>query len=820
MKETQSFRLIGTTEVIKIPVQQVDGQNVVYWESIEQVFPGVKCVKNDNVAIPRYIKYFPGVVLDIASSTAYERLHVDSSAEPSSPALIDALTSALTFGRIASPAGLPSDPSNAEVFVEGLRVASALEETPASDVGLLDTPSNLSPATSVASKATSFQKIVTLASRKARDSEVEQRFISLLAPEVQKTVRASSDIYQAFTKVIKDGNGGLSRADLRQELGAPFQKLEAILVAKNTELQEEMSAMRKEMNAKQEDMNAKQEEMMKLQEASSAKQEEIIRLQEEMKQMQQRALDQLFVLQSRVQAVLTQTYELHEYPIPRLFIVLPQYPSGWDILKPFTDKYRLYFLCECGEHTKAAGSNNKIPHEIHLAKHEGYEIARPTDFFRQYGPYVLTILKMLKYGVSVASVAVPAVAHLINADALDQAAKGLQHLKECIEPGMDHVISKIEKDSVDEGEPIENFADGMENKEALEGADLRNLETFLKDKDGSRVLGNLYRTVTDKGHVKWVCMDHYRENYNRTAAEEFRRAVDSVGGSFDENNGQVKVMIRSRATAEQFYSALGKARSVHELDLCLALEGSKSDLEALEAALKRSSVSLLRLDLQHYRPSFGSKASSTSARYGALVRIVGHPNTKMIHIVLPKDLVKLSDFPTKTPPHLHKLSFSMVPESSGVKGLRLLLATLKTNLSVTTLDLVNNSIGDDGAKALSEALRTNSNLTTLNLMSNSIGDDGAKALAEALKTNSTLTTLDLQHNSIGDDGAKALSEALRTNSTLTTLNLESNSIWFKGVLALSEVLSSKSTLTTINIDEGAMAMFEALKTNSTLTTLD
>jgi len=38
-------------------------------------------------------------------------------------------------------------------------------------------------------------------------------------------------------------------------------------------------------------------------------------------------------------------------------------------------------------------------------------------------------------------------------------------------------------------------------------------------------------------------------------------------------------------------------------------------------------------------------------------------------------------------------------------------------------------------QALSEALKTNSTLTALNLGNNTIGDDGAQALAEALKTN-------------------------------------------------------------------------------------
>ncbi|KFH63131.1 hypothetical protein MVEG_11168 [Podila verticillata NRRL 6337] len=78
----------------------------------------------------------------------------------------------------------------------------------------------------------------------ARESEIEQQFISLLAPEVQETVRASSDIYQTFAKVIKDGHGELSRAELRQELSGHFQELK-VMLSKNSELQEAMYANRK-----------------------------------------------------------------------------------------------------------------------------------------------------------------------------------------------------------------------------------------------------------------------------------------------------------------------------------------------------------------------------------------------------------------------------------------------------------------------------------------------------------------------------------------------------------------------------------------------
>jgi hypothetical protein len=80
--------------------------------------------------------------------------------------------------------------------------------------------------------------------------------------------------------------------------------------------------------------------------------------------------------------------------------------------------------------------------------------------------------------------------------------------------------------------------------------------------------------------------------------------------------------------------------------------------------------------------------------------------------------------------------------------------------------------------ALAEALRTNTSLTTLELYNNQIGDAGAVALAEALRTNTSLTTLNLSGNQIGDAGAVALAIALRTNTSLTALWILDNQIGY------------------------------------------
>ncbi|KAF9107806.1 hypothetical protein BGX30_008716, partial [Mortierella sp. GBA39] len=143
--------------------------------------------------------------------------------------------------------------------------------------------------------------------------------------------------------------------------------------------------------------------------------------------MQQETIDRLVVAQQRIEAILVQNYELHEYPIPRLFVILPDSYEKWDPRNFMAERFRLFFLCECGDHCNtrtgsmtssgqltiaAAASSTPVPvrSSIHLAKHEGYELSRPTKFFDRYGPYVLGMLRTLKHCLVIATAAAPVVA--------------------------------------------------------------------------------------------------------------------------------------------------------------------------------------------------------------------------------------------------------------------------------------------------------------------------------------------------------------------------------------------------------------------------
>ncbi|KAF8977008.1 hypothetical protein BGZ52_007467, partial [Haplosporangium bisporale] len=532
MKEIQSFRVAdSTTNIVNFDVDNVDGQNVIYWEDIKQAFPGVQYIRNGSTVVkflrdlnhtrilPHCIMHCPGVVLDVVN-----HVPVDSSMAIS--ILIP------TYGRADTP-----------IYAQ---TGAALSNPPA------NIPTDISN---------------DIPTNHSSDSSANEEVVCGL--EVAPAP-AEAYVYHVTSTILEEQYSLLSK---------DVSEIKAALV-KNTELavhNAELAAHNVELATRG----------IELQEVLNAKQEE-------MKQLQVSTLNQMAMLQSRVQAVLTQTFELHEYPIPRLFVVLPQNPSGWDTVNPFSNKLRLYFLCECEEHTQSNNSKASALNHIHIAKHEGYEIARPSDFFQQYGTYVLTMLKMLKFGISVAGVAIPAFSHLVQTDAINQASSCLEKLQANIEPGMDHIIEWMDVVSVNDGAANDQFGMQMEKKEALEGADLRKLVTFLKGKDESKVLGNLYRTVTDEGHVKWVCLDHYRVNYQETTAKEFQRLLNDVGGSFDEHNGLVRVELQSRLLAERFYSALGKARSVYELELTFNWACTSGDLEALEDALKLSRVSILR----------------------------------------------------------------------------------------------------------------------------------------------------------------------------------------------------------------------------------
>ncbi|KAK3817451.1 MAG: hypothetical protein J3Q66DRAFT_430885 [Benniella sp.] len=560
MEKTQSFRSPGKSDV-EIPCDHVGGQYVVHWADIEQVFPGIKHVQNGSIVVnrmkdseknrivPHCIKHHPGVILDVVLSTSMsDSRGIDSTVAPTGYGVVKGLQATQL---VSTP---NSDDGNGGISTSILLPSNIEDE-------YRDTLSCMQTMTAV------------------QGATLAERLLNSTAYGIQAQSPTSST-HDSILQSIKE-----NRMDhLGRQLVTYMQELKEKVDENN-----KFAAMITNLVFEN---NELQTCLIKSQEAFNA-------TQDEMKELQMQALDRLALIQNSVRALSTQNYELHEYPIPRLFIVLPQDDSN---------KLRLYFLCECGEHTRS--TNSKIPHHIHLAKHEGYEIAHPKEFFLRYGSYILTILRMLKFGISVAGIAFPAVSLLVRDDTIDRATSGLKMLIGNIQSGMNDAIRFIEKVSMDDANGIGGPLEQLGNSNGLDGADLRQLEMFLKNKDENKVLGNLYRIVTGEGHVKWVCIDHYRENYQEQAAKAFRDTVETLGGSFDENNGLAKVILRSRVQAEQFYLGLEKAKAVYELrvELFWGWNVTRDDFKRLRNALvktndliKRSGLTSRKYDFPNLR---------------------------------------------------------------------------------------------------------------------------------------------------------------------------------------------------------------------------
>ncbi|KAG0214203.1 hypothetical protein BGX33_002337 [Mortierella sp. NVP41] len=373
----------------------------------------------------------------------------------------------------------------------------------------------------------------------------------------------------------------------------------------------------------------------------------IIELQELSIKMHQEALDRLALIQNKVAAIMTQSYELHEYPIPRLFIVLPKEDTTMTemltrgIKNMFSKQFKLYFLCECGDHTKPADgrpTNPNLKHEIHIARHEGYDIDRPTEFFDKYGPYILTLLQMLKYGVAIAGIVVPPLGQLKIVESVKDVHESINNILKDIGPRVDSSIAYIEgltgvQSHLSSTDPNSTSADSgtMDGLEALEGADLRQLDSFLKTSDEGRVLGNLYRTVTSKGHIKWVCLDHYRENYRSKAAQELRDAVQEVYGEYNEVTGSVTVELSSSIAARRLYSVLSSSRSVQQLDISFGWSPSRQDLRDLRDAIKMTTIFHVRLN-GAFQDAPLSDLLNTNRRSDPILQMMSSSNIRSFYL--------------------------------------------------------------------------------------------------------------------------------------------------------------------------------------------
>jgi hypothetical protein len=218
------------------------------------------------------------------------------------------------------------------------------------------------------------------------------------------------------------------------------------------------------------------------------------------------------ILKEKADAVLRQTLQLSEYTVPRLFIVLPEDTSRYNPAHWFQLNYRLYFLCEC---------ENDI--ERHFAFHEGYEIKEPREFFRKYATHLRKMLTVVKYAMRAGSFILPQLKHIdskISNSTIHQGQKLLYDFSNSTEQ-LGNILTAVEQS--------ENISTER-TFQHIEGVELREIQSFLKKVDAHHTLGNLFRSVTKDGNVRWVCIQHYEQCYSERAIKGLHEEFKNLGG--------------------------------------------------------------------------------------------------------------------------------------------------------------------------------------------------------------------------------------------------------------------------------------------------
>ncbi|KAG0012654.1 hypothetical protein BGZ80_011601 [Entomortierella chlamydospora] len=207
-------------------------------------------------------------------------------------------------------------------------------------------------------------------------------------------------------------------------------------------------------------------------------------------ELQKQTIDRLAMIHHKTDAIMAQNFNLAEYDIPRLFIVLPETSRSWDPASMFRTKFRLRFICMGVEHFERR--DGIILPKLHLAMHEGYVIKKPTELFKKYRPLLTAMLKMAGNFVPVVS-AIDAVT-----------SKGIEYSLKCLETT--ETQSRMSED-IEVNLAQNNLTDFLTGVREVDGPDLRLLRSYLLETSSGDPLGNMYRITTHSGYVKWVCHD-------------------------------------------------------------------------------------------------------------------------------------------------------------------------------------------------------------------------------------------------------------------------------------------------------------------------
>ncbi|KAF9362412.1 hypothetical protein BGX34_006231 [Mortierella sp. NVP85] len=201
----------------------------------------------------------------------------------------------------------------------------------------------------------------------------------------------------------------------------------------------------------------------------------------------------------------------------RLFIILPR-NSGLNGEQRY---FRVHLLCECGSHTMT--KHAKKYHEVHMTDHPGYDLKNPKEFLDKYGPYVLTMMYMIRYGVTTSGFVVPPLPQSNFA-----------------------TIGRLVDSTITYLEAITRVLD-------IVPTSLRELRSYVNVNEREDFPSGLYH-LTVPGQCSWVCNEHYLELLKGYLCD----IVNTIGGTYSEEHGKIDIKITPDKVSKQMYDVIAK----------------------------------------------------------------------------------------------------------------------------------------------------------------------------------------------------------------------------------------------------------------------
>ncbi|KAF9358518.1 hypothetical protein BGX34_008903 [Mortierella sp. NVP85] len=535
----QGFRCEPSIKITSIPTRldNKTGQHIVLWRDIQHIFTDAKAIFNKGEAVlfltdddfdyltPLRIPHYPGVVLEVVGTNAHEDTTITVSDQADTS--VEATLQEPGIQDCMSP------PLAGKSLHMELSTLSLLETTDGDDTHLpcatmsADVESALQDEQSEDSKAISAND----PSRSGNNDTDSMDDIVVqsesMAIYTDSSIRAYYRLHKAYVRAAKDGRSTQATAiecamrglfdrleiemskirDIHQQLGQTRDGQTAVSDLQQQAVGEkqqfgqthlEVDGHRQSPSLQHqcvEELETKKQQLFFQQQPTGEEQEQGQSVQPQ----EHTPSDRLSDIQGHIKAMLNQDYELHEYPYPRLFIVLPKEVHGADkIVKPLAGQLRLYFLCDCGAHTMP--EDGPTFHQVHLAAHKGYDILNPVEFFDN---------------------------KLWDRTGLDMTQ---EHLESLVDDSV-RFLQDLVRGRIDNSMRLDRI-------EAVDRGEARQLGWYLDVMKADHGFGNLYRIITRNGHVRWACKDHYisnnpeltineiktdKENYFRPDLRELRR---------------------------------------------------------------------------------------------------------------------------------------------------------------------------------------------------------------------------------------------------------------------------------------------------------